>query len=62
MTVLVERCPGRVDNCSRVAIPIGEEKRTSRLRMSQATTVAVPPETLDVTVQSDRGFQMRPDG
>ena len=58
MTVLVERCPGRVDNCSRVAIPIGEENHTRRLRMSQATTVAVPPETLDVAVQSDRGRRL----
>ena len=54
MTLLVERCPGNVDTCSRVAIPNGEENRTRLLRMSQATTVAVPPESLDVTVHSDR--------
>ena len=34
--------------------PIGEENRTRQLRMSQATTVAVPPEFLDVTVHSNR--------
>ena len=54
MTALVERCSGKVDTCSRVAIPIGEENRTRQLRMSQATTVAVPPESLDVIVHSDR--------
>ena len=57
MTVLVEACSGSVDNCSRFAIPIGEENRNRRLRLSQGMTVVVPPETLQVTVQPCRGVQ-----
>ena len=47
-SVVVAAAAGCAGDCDRVAVPTESGRRRKRLRISQATTVAIPPESFVV--------------